>query len=464
MQISKSKPILLALMMILMSATPFLGTTVADHETNAGTAAEMTITSSVGSNEEPSNTIDMWDTHTIELAQSTEIHVDYDVEVTGMTNGHSYDVEMVHMGSDGQVLDYQVSTLTGMGLPAQSTSVSTNVSATCSDLIFMTLTEYDGMNNEVGFKDLVWGIEAADDATSAQFCVDDTVLFWNAMDDSYAQDTTMHVGMNNPNTGNDWIEIGDIMLEETFNIYNSTFHESMDLNNDGNVSHFEAMVLEIDLFQEMNDATHVMYRFDTYHYSNGTETTDDGLGIMYTDFHLHGLVTEDTNNGLYGGEVEVYKFIEVDDAFNYDLNEDDTGTLTLYNFPVSDLSVNEWGDQIWISDVYYLNSTETFESYYTDGYETYGNGDFECADGDMIPFYMANDGTEDCSDGSDEPMDMNNDNKTDNYFECRDGSMVSMDVVNDYNDDCMEGEDEGREYVLDPTAYGSCLKMEKLVI
>ncbi|HII63350.1 MAG TPA: hypothetical protein HA279_06975, partial [Candidatus Poseidoniaceae archaeon] len=88
---SKSKPVLLALMMILMSATPFLGTTVADHEMNEGTAAEMTITSD-------GNTLDMWVTHTIELGQNTETHVDYDVEVTGMTNGHSYDVEMVHMG------------------------------------------------------------------------------------------------------------------------------------------------------------------------------------------------------------------------------------------------------------------------------------------------------------------------------------------------------------------------------
>ncbi len=448
---SKSKPVLLALMMILMSATPFLGTTAADHEMNEGTAAEMTITSD-------GNTLDMWVTHTIELGQNTETHVDYDVEVTGMTNGHSYDVEMVHMGSDGQVLEYQVSTLTGMGLPAQSTSLSTNVSATCSDLIFLTLTEYDGMNNEVGFKDLVWGIEAADGATSAQICVDDTVLFWNAMDESYAQDTTMHVGVNNPNTGNGWDgPEADVMLQETFNIYNSTFHESMDLNNDGNVSHFEAMVLEIDIYQEMNDGAFVEVTFETYHDSNGTVTSDDGLGMMHTDFHLHGLVTEDTNNGLYGGMVEVYKFIEID-LFNYDLNEDDTGTLTLWGFPAFDLSVNEWGDQIWISDAYYVNSTETFESYYMEGYETYGNGDFECADGDMIPFYMANDGTEDCADGSDEPMDMDNDNKTDNYFECYDGSMVPMDVVNDYNDDCMEGEDEGKEYV--PGSYSLWVGLE----
>ena len=435
---SKSKPIMLALMMILMSATPFFGSTAADHEMNGGTAAEMTIQSD-------GYTLDMWDTHSIDLGQNQENHVDYDVEVTGMTNGHTYDVEMVHLGPIGEVITYQVSTLTGMGLAAQSTSLSTNASATCSDLIVMTLTEYDGMGNEVGFKDLIWGIEAGDGSTGA-LCEDDTMLFWSALDETYAQDSTMHVGMNNPNSENQWDgPETDVMLHETRQIYNSTFHESMDLDDDGNVSHMESMVLTIDLFQDLSEPELIEVGFETYHSSNDTTTQEMGFGHMMTDIHLHGLVTEDNNNGLYGGEVEIVNFIDID-IFNYDLNEDDTGNLVLHNFDISSLDVQEWGDQLWISDAYYVNDTETFESYYMEPYETTQNGDFECADGDMIPFFQANDGSDDCADGSDEPMDMNNDNKTDNYFTCKDGTMVTMDVVNDYNDDCMEGEDEGKEY------------------
>ena len=87
---------MLALMMILMSATPFFGSTAADHEMNGGTAADMTVTNG-------GSMIDMWDTHTIDLGQNQENHVDYDVEVTGMTNGHTYDVEMVHLGPIGEV-------------------------------------------------------------------------------------------------------------------------------------------------------------------------------------------------------------------------------------------------------------------------------------------------------------------------------------------------------------------------
>ena len=435
---SKSKPIMLALMMILMSATPFFGSTAADHEMNGGTAAEMTIQSD-------GYTLDMWDTHSIDLGQNQENHVDYDVEVTGMTNGHTYDVEMVHLGPIGEVIAYQVSTLTGMGLAAQSTSLSTNASATCSDLIVMTLTEYDGMDNEVGFKDLIWGIEAGDGSTGA-LCEDDTMLFWSAMDESYAQDPTMHVGMNNPNSENQWDgPEADVMLHETRQIYNSTFHESMDLDDDGNVSHMESMVLTIDLFQDLSEPELIEVGFETYHSSNDTTAQEMGFGHMMTDIHLHGLVTEDNNNGLYGGTIEIVNFIDID-IFNYDLNEDDTGNLVLHNFDISSLDVQEWGDQLWISDAYYVNDTETFESYYMEPYETTQNGDFECEDGDMIPFFLANDGSDDCADGSDEPMDMNNDNKTDNYFTCKDGTMVTMDVVNDYNDDCMEGEDEGKEY------------------
>ena len=88
MQMSKSKPILLALMMILMSATPFFGTTAADHEFE-GTGADMTVTHG-------GSMIDMWHTHDVDLGQNQVTHVDYTVEVTGMTAGHEYDVEMYH--------------------------------------------------------------------------------------------------------------------------------------------------------------------------------------------------------------------------------------------------------------------------------------------------------------------------------------------------------------------------------
>ena len=448
---SKSKPILLALMMILMSATPFFGTTAADHEFE-GTAAEMTVTHG-------GSMIDMWHTHDVDLGQNQVTHVDYTVEVTGMTAGHEYDVEMYHFdantGMPIAMYEHTFDTTTGT---TGTTTASTNVSATCSDMVFMYLTEYDAMGTEVGQDNLVWGIEAGDGSTGA-FCDDDTDLFWAAMDESYTQENMMHVGINNPNSQNsdDDGPSGDVIIHKSPNLYNSTFHESMDLNNDGNVSYLESNVLQVDLFEEMEPET-VAVTYETAYYDNGTVDSNMGHAVIHTDFWLHGLVTEDTGNGLYGGQIEVMHMIDVED-FNYDLGPDDVGTLTFHDFETDGLTVSEWGDELWISDVYYVNDTEIFESYYMESYESYGNGDFECADGGIIEFYMANDGYEDCADGSDEPMDMNNDNKTDNYFECNDGTMVSMDVVNDNNDDCNEGEDEGKEFY--PGSYGLYVYLEE---
>ncbi|MAK42191.1 MAG: hypothetical protein CL997_05855, partial [Euryarchaeota archaeon] len=226
---------------------------------------------------------------------------------------------------------------------------------------------------------------------------------------------------------------------------------------DGNVSHLESNVLQVDLFEEMESQT-VAVTYQTHYYDNDTIDSNMGHAVIHTDFWLHGLVTEGTGNGLYGGTIEVMHQIDVED-FNYDLGPDDVGTLTFHDFEADDWTVSEWGDELWVSGVYYVNDTEIFEAYYMEGYESYGNGDFDCADGSIIEFYMANDGYEDCADGSDEPMDINNDNKTDNYFECDDGSMVPMDVVNDYNDDCNEGEDEGKEF--NPGSYGLYVYLEE---
>ena len=447
---SRSKPILLALMMILMSATPFFGTTAADHEFE-GTGADMTVTHG-------GSMIDMWHTHDVDLGQNQVTHVDYTVEVTGMTAGHEYDVEMYHFDATGMPVAMYEHTFDTTAGTTGTTTASTNVSATCSDMVFMYLTEYDAMGTEVGQDYLMWGIEAGD-GSAGSFCDDDTELFWIAMDESYTQENMMHVGINNPNSQNsdDDGPSGDVIIHKYPNLYNSTFHESMDLNNDGNVSYLESNVLQVDLFEEMEPET-VSVTYETAYYDNGTVDSNMGHAVIHTDFWLHGLVTEDTGNGLYGGQIEVMHMIDVED-FNYDLGPDDVGTLTFHDFETDDLTVSEWGDELWVSDVYYVNDTETFESYYMEGYETYGNGDFECADGSIIEFYMANDGYEDCADGSDEPMDMNNDNKTDNYFECNDGSMVPMDVVNDYNDDCNEGEDEGKEF--NPGSYGLYVYLEE---
>ena len=446
---SKSKPILLALMMILMSATPFFGTTAADHEFE-GTAAEMTVTHG-------GSMIDMWHTHDVDLGQNQVTHVDYTVEVTGMTAGHEYDVEMYHFDATGMPVAMYEHTFDTTAGTTGTTTASTNVSATCSDMVFMYLTEYDAMGTEVGQDYLMWGIEAGD-GSAGSFCDDDTELFWIAMDESYTQENMMYVGLNNPNSQNqDDGPNGDVIIQKSPNLFNSTFHESMDLNNDGNVSYLESNVLQVDLFEEMEPET-VTVTYETAYYDNGTVDSNMGHAVIHTDFWLHGLVTEGTGNGLYGGQIEVMHQIDVED-FNYDLGPDDVGTLTFHDFETDDLTVSEWGDELWVSDVYYVNDTETFESYYMEGYESYGNGDFECADGSIIEFYMANDGYEDCADGSDEPMDMNNDNKTDNYFECDDGSMVPMDVVNDYNDDCNEGEDEGKEF--NPGSYGLYVYLEE---
>ena len=70
---------------------------------------------------------------------------------------------------------------------------------------------------------------------------------------------------------------------------------------------------------------------------------------------------------------------------------------------------------------------------------------FVCGNGDVIPFYLVNDGNEDCDDGSDEPQDFDGDGVTDNWFDCHDGSNVSMDLVNDGTEDCPDGEDEGHD-------------------
>ena len=446
---SKSKPILLALMMILMSATPFFGTTAADHEFE-GTSADMTVTHG-------GSVIDMWHTHDVDLGQNQVTHVDYTVEVTGMTAGHEYDVDMFHLDATGMPVTMYEHTFDTTAGTTGTTTASTNVSATCSDMVFMNLIEYDAMGTEVGQDNLMWGIEAGDGSAGA-FCEDDTELFWIAMDESYTQENMMHVGVNNPNSQNpNDGPSGDVIIHKSPNLFNSTFHESMDLNNDGNVSYLESNVLQVDLFEEMEPETAVV-TYETAYYDNGTVDSNMGHAVIHTDFWLDGLVTEGTGNGLYGGQIEVMHQIDVED-FNYDLGPDDVGTLTFHDFETDYLTVSEWGDELWISDVYYVNDTETFESSYMEGYESYGNGDFECADGSIIEFYMANDGYEDCADGSDEPMDMNNDNKTDNYFECYDGSMVPMDVVNDYNDDCNEGEDEGKEFY--PASYGLYVYLEE---
>ena len=446
---SKSKPVLLALMMILMSATPFFGTTAADHEFE-GTAADMTVTHG-------GSIIDMWHTHDVDLGQNQVTHVDYTVEVTGMTAGHEYDVEMYHFATDGMPVTMYTYTFDTTAGTTGTTTVSTNVSATCSDMVFINLIEYDAMGTEVGQDNLMWGIEAGDGSAGA-FCEDDTELFWIAMDESYTQENMMHVGLNNPNSQNpDDGPNGDVIIHKFPNLFNSTFHESMDLNNDGNVSYLESNVLQVDLFEEMEPET-VVVTYETAYYDNGTVDSNMGHAVIHTDFWLHGLVTEETGNGLYGGQIEVMHQIDVED-FNYDLGPDDVGTLTFHEFETDGLTVSEWGDELWVSDVYYVNDTETFESIYMEGYESTGNGHFECADGDTIEFYMANDGYADCGDGSDEPMDMNNDGKTDNYFECNDGSMVSMDVVNDYNDDCNEGEDEGKEF--QPGSYSLYVYLEE---
>jgi hypothetical protein len=68
---------------------------------------------------------------------------------------------------------------------------------------------------------------------------------------------------------------------------------------------------------------------------------------------------------------------------------------------------------------------------------------FNCDNGDSIPFDWANDDEEDCDDGSDEPQDYDNDGDIDNVFNCVNGSNVTMDLVNDGTDDCQLGEDEG---------------------
>ncbi|MAK42244.1 MAG: hypothetical protein CL997_06125 [Euryarchaeota archaeon] len=235
MQMSKSKPILLALMMILMSATPFFGTTAADHEFE-GTAAEMTVTHG-------GSMIDMWHTHDVDLGQNQVTHVDYTVEVTGMTAGHEYDVEMYHFASDGMPVTMFEHTFDTTAGTTGTTTASTNVSATCSDMVFMYLTEYDAMGTEVGQDNLIWGVEAGDGSAGA-FCEDDTELFWIAMDESYTQENMMYVGLNNPNSQNpDDGPNGDVIIHKYPNLFNSTFHESMDLNNDGNVSYLESNVL-----------------------------------------------------------------------------------------------------------------------------------------------------------------------------------------------------------------------------
>ncbi len=61
---------------------------------------------------------------------------------------------------------------------------------------------------------------------------------------------------------------------------------------------------------------------------------------------------------------------------------------------------------------------------------------FECEDGDLIEFYLVNDGKVDCYDGDDEPGD-------DRVFECHNGDTYPLDYVNDDIQHCKNGEDEG---------------------
>jgi len=94
------------------------------------------------------------------------------------------------------------------------------------------------------------------------------------------------------------------------------------------------------------------------------------------------------------------------------------------------------------------NLTIAGDSLYTASEGIIQEGEFECNNGEYIPFEYANDGWDDCEDGSDEPGNGY-------HFECENGDTYPMDYVNDGEWDCENGEDEGEKRDED-TAFGVC--------
>ena len=94
------------------------------------------------------------------------------------------------------------------------------------------------------------------------------------------------------------------------------------------------------------------------------------------------------------------------------------------------------------------NLTIDGDSLYAASEDIVEEGEFECNNGEHIPFEYANDGWEDCEDGSDEPG-----NGYD--FECDNGDTYPMDYVNDGIWHCDDGEDEGESNDED-TAFSAC--------
>jgi len=98
------------------------------------------------------------------------------------------------------------------------------------------------------------------------------------------------------------------------------------------------------------------------------------------------------------------------------------------------------------------NLTHDGNGLYAESTNIVEEGQFECNDGEYIPFEYANDGWEDCDDGSDEPG-----NGYD--FECDNGDTYPMDYVNDGIWHCEDGEDEGEGD--GDTAFSVCEEKEE---
>ena len=152
------------------------------------------------------------------------------------------------------------------------------------------------------------------------------------------------------------------------------------------------------------------------------------------------LVLEETET-IIGGSMHYVAKITQDTWWTQDTHELARTQITITLAASGGITIKNIPNLTHDGDGLYAASTKIIEE-----------GEFECNNGEYIPFEYANDGWEDCEDGSDEPG-----NGYD--FECSNGDTYPMDYVNDGVWHCEDGEDEGEGE--EDTAFSVCEEKEE---
>jgi hypothetical protein len=161
------------------------------------------------------------------------------------------------------------------------------------------------------------------------------------------------------------------------------------------------------------------------------EDFEDALGEEFED--SLGLSDDDNDNeDMFdcGDGTSIYEW-QVNDGWEDCSNGLDEGIISTSVY--IDGGLGDQSEDDWINAQVSISGLQSLT------YEQEMDGpQFQCDDGESIPFDWANDGYADCNDGSDE-----NGNESASDFICSDGTSIDFGSVNDGEMDCDDGGDEG---------------------